>query len=198
MKKNIAILAATIAAALLIPGCASKPARYVDSKGPNTIVSLNQINIQDFEKAADDLVVDIIASGVLERAPQQPAIMAISRITNQTTDNFDMDSLVKKIRAALLKTGKVVTTTTLAYSGVEDPLARGIADKNAHLTGTPATPTPYYTLSGKILEDKARAGKTNQTTYIFQLTLTTVKDGLGVWEGEKLITKQGRVNSVGW
>jgi PBP1b-binding outer membrane lipoprotein LpoB len=32
----------------------------------------------------------------------------------------------------------------------------------------------------------------------FQLSLTTVKDGLAVWEEEKQITKQGTRSSVGW
>ena len=37
-----------------------------------------------------------------------------------------------------------------------------------------------------------------QTTYTFQLSLTTVRDGLAVWEDETQITKQGQRSSVGW
>lgn len=192
-------LAAGLAALLLAAGCSSRDAAYVDSKGPNTVVSLNQINIQDFNAAADDLVADLLASGVLERAPSRPAVMAVSRLINNTQNNFDMDSLTKKIRIALNQSGKVVTTTTLAYGGAEDPLAAELAQMNNFTSGQKQqSPNPYYTLSGKIIQDTASAGNVKQVTYSFQLTLTTVQNGLGVWEGEKQITKQGRKSTVGW
>ncbi|RRJ95152.1 penicillin-binding protein activator LpoB [Opitutaceae bacterium TAV4] len=189
--RHTTLLAAGLAMLLLAAGCSSRDAAYVDSKGPNTIVSLNQINIQDFNAAADDLVADLLASGVLERAPSKPAVMAVSRIVNNTQDNFDMDSLTKKIRVALYQSGKVLTTTTIAYGGSEDPLAAELGPKQG-------TAMPYYTLTGKIIQDTAKAGKVNQVTYSFQLTLTTVQNGLGVWEGEKQITKQGHKSAVGW
>ncbi|MDR1789461.1 MAG: penicillin-binding protein activator LpoB [Opitutaceae bacterium] len=176
---------------MFISGC-STPAHYVDSKGTGTIVSLNKINIQDFYQAADDMVADILTSGVLDRAPSQPAIMAISSFKNATTNNFEMSLLTKKVSTALLRTGKVVTLS-------DDALAASQNEKDIFMGKTAATRSePYYTLSGKIIEDKANAGSLKQTSYIFQLTLTTVKDRLGVWEGEKTITKQGKQSSVGW
>ncbi len=193
MKKSIRIplALAAFSGALFFSGC-STPAKYVDSKGPGTVVSLNKINIQDFYQAADDLVADILASGVLERAPSQPAVMRVSSFTNKTTNNFEMSLLTKKVSVALLNTGKVVTMS-------EDRLAVDQNAKDRFMGKDGAVQTePYYTLSGKIIEDRASAGRTNQTSYIFQLTLTTVKDSLGVWEGEKTITKQGRRASVGW
>jgi uncharacterized protein (TIGR02722 family) len=196
------ILTATLlaGAALVATGCASKDARYVDSQGPQTIVSLNQINIQDWNNAADKLVASLLASNVLDRAPNLPAVMAVSRIRNNTQQQVDTDSLTKKIRIALNQTGKVVTTTTLGPDGkVEDAMAADVGAMNAFMSGEKQKTTlPYYTLSGKLLEDRASAGSTRQVTYTFQLSLTTVKDGLAVWEGEELITKQGQRASVGW
>jgi uncharacterized protein (TIGR02722 family) len=196
-----AALATTLAAALLAAGCASKnDARYIDPQGPQTIVSLSQINIQDWNAAADRLVATLFASGVLERAPERPAVMAISRIRNNTTQQVDTDSLTKKIRVALNQTGKVVTTTTIGADGrVEDPLAAELGAMQTFVDGRKVTPPlPYYTLSGKLLEDRASVGDVNQVTYTFQLSLTTVKDGLAVWEDEQQITKQGRRSSIGW
>jgi PBP1b-binding outer membrane lipoprotein LpoB len=57
---------------------------------------------------------------------------------------------------------------------------------------------PDYTLSGKILENRASAEGIQQASYIFQLSLTEVKTGLAVWEEEKTITKQGSKGSVGF
>ena len=191
----------TAAAALVLTGCASKNnARYVDPQGPQTIVSLNQINIQDWNAAADKLVAKLLASNVLERSPELPAVMAISRIRNNTSVQVDTDNLTKKIRVALLDTGKVVTTTTLGPDGkVEDAMAAEVGSMQAFMAGEKQkTVLPYYTLSGKLLEDSVRVGNTRQVTYTFQLSLTTVRNGLAVWESEEQITKQGQRSSVGW
>lgn len=199
MKLALATTAA--ATALLLTGCATKnDARYVDSQGPQTIVSLDRINIQDWNNAADRLVASLLASGVLERAPEQPAVMAVSRIRNNTQQQVDTDSLTKKIRVALNQTGKVVTTTTLGPDGrVEDQMAADVGAMQAFMAGEKQkTVLPYYTLSGKLLEDRVRSGNTQQVTYTFQLSLTTTRNGLAVWEDEQLITKQGQRSSVGW
>lgn len=198
---NFALACTTTVLALLASGCASKhDAKYVDSQGPNTVVSINAINIQDWNQAADKLVASLLASNVLDRAPDLPAIMAVSRIRNNTQQQVDTDSLTKKIRIALNQTGKIVTTTTLGPDGkAEDAMAAEIGAMNAFMAGEkPVTTLPYYTLSGKLLEDRVRSGSTRQTTYTFQMSLTTVKDGLAVWEDETQITKQGRHSSVGW
>jgi|688.fasta_scaffold126167_3 uncharacterized protein (TIGR02722 family) len=189
------------AGALLLSGCQTpRDAKYIESGGASTVVTLDQINIQDWNRAADAMVASLLSSGVLERVPEQPAVLAISRIVNNTQQQVDTDSLTKKIRVALNQSGKVITTTTLGLGGkVEDPLAKESAEMAAMLAGQKqVTRLPYYTLSGKLLEDRAQAGKVKQVTYTFQLSLTTVKDGLAVWEEEKQITKQGTRSSVGW
>jgi len=192
--------AAVLPVSLFFTGCESTDAKYVDSKGPETVVSLDQINIQDWTNASDQMISSLLTSGVLERAPEQPAIMAVSRIVNNTQQQVDTDMLTKKIRVALNQSGKVVTTTTIGLGGkAEDPLAKDAADMNAFMSGEKQqTKMPYYTLSGKLLEDRARAGSTCQVTYTFQLSLTEVRSGLAVWEDEKQITKQGKKASVGW
>lgn len=198
---KLILTTALAATALLATGCATKnDARYIDSKGPETVVSLDRINIQDWNSAADKLVASLLASGALERAPELPAVMAVSRIRNNTQQQVDTDSLTKKIRISLNQTGKIVTTTTLGPDGkVEDAMAADVGAMNAFMSGQKQQTTlPYYTLSGKLLEDRVRSGSVNQTTYTFQLSLTTVKDGIAVWEGEEQITKQGQRSSVGW
>lgn len=194
------LLAATASVALLAAGCATHDAKYVDSQGPDTVVSLSRINIQDWNNAADKLVASLLASNVLDKAPELPAVMAVSRIRNNTQQQVDTDSLTKKIRIALNQTGKVVTTTTLGPDGkVEDAMAADVGAMQTFMAGEKQKTTlPYYTLSGKLLEDRVESGKTRQTTYTFQLSLTRVKDGLAVWEDETQITKQGQRSSVGW
>ena len=202
MIAKISIYAALAGALFGVTGCetTNTSARYVDSGGPETIVSLNQINIQDWMNAADQMVNSLLDSGVLERSQQQPSILGISRIVNDTQQRVDIDALTKKIRVALNRTGKVQTTTTMGLGGkVEDPLAQSAAQYAAYKSGERSEVLiPTYSLSGKLLEDRVAAGKDRQVTYTFQLSLTEIKSGLAIWEDEVMISKAGRRPSVGW
>lgn len=188
-------------ACVTLVGCASN-ATYVDSGGPRTVASVGRINIQDYQAAADGMVNSLIQSiinqGRLQAASGDQAILGISRIINNTSEHIDTDLLTKKIRVALNKTGRVVTTTTYGLGGKgEDPLAQQILRDREKAEGKPLTRLPDYSLSGKILEVNDRAGRTYQSSHVFQLSLTS-QDGLAVWEDEKTITKQGRRRAVGY
>jgi hypothetical protein len=186
MKIKALIPLVTIVAA--VAGCSSPNAHYIQTGGQESVVTVGQINIQDFITAANAATADLLGSGALDRVAHPPAILAISRIVNNTSQQIDTDLLVKKIRVALLQSGKAVTTTTYGLGGPEDPLA-------AQTPGS--SPLPDFTLSGKIIETFVRAGDIRQATYSFQLSLTD-RRGLAVWEGEKEITKQGARSTVGF
>ena len=174
--------------AALLAGCGSQNATYVDPNGTHTLATVNKINIQDWSNAAEAMINSLLDSGKIQTRGDQPAILAISRIMNNTTEQIDTDMLTKKIRVALNKSGKIVTTTTIGFGGAEDPLAKDLQKVTKH---------PDYTLSGKIIEDRARVGNLRQASYTFQLSLTSM-DGLAVWEEEKTITKQGTKPAAGW
>jgi penicillin-binding protein activator len=184
-------------AALMFTACGTNQATYVEAGGPRTAASLDQVNIQDFASAADTMVNSLIESvintGQLKPGvPGDRAVLGISRIVNSTSHQFDTDMLVKKIRVALLKTGKVITTTTQGLGGPEDPLAA-----NLQAQSNQPVRQPDYTLSGKILEQYTRVDNLRQSAYIFQLSLTG-HDGLALWEDEKTIVKQGKGAQVGF
>jgi uncharacterized protein (TIGR02722 family) len=195
MKKIIIL--PLIAVVGIFAGCGTN-AHYVQTGGRESIVSLGQINDQDFISAASAATSDLLASGVLDRVKNPPAVLAMSRIVNNTGQQIDIDLLTKKIRVGLLQSGKAVTTTTFGLGGqAEDPLAKGIQQQQEFMNDQKTTRLPDFTLSGKIIETKANAGDTSQSTYSFQLSLTD-NQGLAVWEGEKQITKQGTRSSVGF
>jgi uncharacterized protein (TIGR02722 family) len=182
---------------LFVSGCATN-AHYVETGGRENIVSVGQINIQDYIQAANASVNDLLASGALERVASPPAVLAISRIVNNTGQQIDADLLTKKIRVALNQSGKALTTTTLGVGGrAEDALAQGLQQEHEFMNDQKTTRTPDFSLSGKIIETRASAGNTRQSTYSFQLSLTD-KQGLAVWEGEKEITKQGTRPAIGF
>ena len=197
MKKTVlfSILAAAIP--FVVGGCAS--AHYVETGGHENVVNVGQINIQDYIQAANAATGDLLASGALDRVATPPAVLAISRIVNNTGQQIDTALLTKKIRIALLNSGKAQTTTTMGLGGTaEDPMAKGLQQENEFMNDQKVTRKPDFTLSGKIIETTARAGSTRQATYSFQLSLTDARTGLAVWEGEKEITKQGTRSSVGF
>ena len=181
----------------IVIGCATD--HVIETGGRESIVTVGQINIQDYIQAANASVNDLLASGALDHVANPPAVIAISRIVNSTGQQIDTDLLAKKIRIALLNSGKAQTTTTIGLGGqAEDPLAKSVGDENAFLNDQKSTRLPNFTLSGKIIETLARAGSTRQSTYSFQLSLTDTKTGNAVWEGEKEITKQGTHPVVGF
>lgn len=200
--KNKLLLSAAVASALLFAGCGTTGGTYVDSQGPDTLVAGNQITITDFYIASDEMVNSLVSSGALDRAPKQPAVLAISRVINDTREQFDTDQLVKKIRVALNRTRKVMTSTTVGYGGnAEDKMAESTGAKEAYLAGETYSPSSNvdFTLSGKIIQPpNVRDGNQRQNSYIFQLSLTEIKSGLAVWEDEKTITKQYKKSSIGW
>ncbi|MGE9291023.1 MAG: penicillin-binding protein activator LpoB [Puniceicoccales bacterium] len=184
----------------LLAGCGGG-AKYIDSSGPNTIVSVDKIDIQDWSRAADQMVQNLLASGVLDRSERQPAVLAVSRIVNNTSEQVDTNLLTKKIRVALNQSGKAVTTTTVGLGGTaEDPLAKDQAAYDSFRTGGDGNPgvQPGYSLSGRLIETYITQGSVKQTTFSFQLSLTEIATGLAVWEDEVDITKQGKKGSVGW
>lgn len=198
MKLNTVLCATAL---MVFTGCATKTA-YVDPNSSNLITTTEGINIQDFSQAADamtaSLIDNLINPGRLESSePGQPALLAISRIQNNTGQQLDTDLLVKKMRVALLQTGKVQTSTTIAYGGPEDPLAAEQQMAQEFFEDDEHPRRPDYTLSGKIIEDRTSAGRTKQTSYIFQLSLSS-RAGIAVWEDERTIVKQGKRASVGF
>lgn len=197
---NKLLLTGLSLSALILAGCqGTRDAGYVDSYGTRTIVSLDQINIQDWANAGDQMVQSLLASGKLDEAPQQPAILGISRIVNNTTGQVDTDFLTKRIQVALNQSGKTLTTTTFGLGGYgEDELAMEVRDIRSIEGESMPRALPDYTLSGKLLENRAQAGKVRQVTYVFQLSLTDIRSGLAVWEDEVAITKQGQRAAVGW
>lgn len=193
---SISLIACAI---LLTSGCASPKTTYVDSDSSRLITNVEEINIQDFSRAADEMVQSIIenciSTGDLEGVDGKKPILAISRIVNNTSVQFDTDLLVKRIRTALTRTGKVQTSTTLNLSKSEDPLALEADAEEEILTNERMKHA--YSLSGKILEVSAQSGRVRQNSYEFQLTLSN-RRGLVVWEDIKTITKQGKKPSVGF
>ena len=202
MNKTLKYIAASILPVITIR-CES--AKYIDQNGQNSIVNVGQINTQDWIYAADQLTESLMLSGTIQSVAGKPKVLMIGRIKNNTATHIDTDSLMKKIRVSLNKSGRALTTTAVGLDGPEDESSKAIrelrADDEFNQSTIPSKGnliSPDYSLSGKIIQNSSRAGRIKQSEFAFQLSLTDLKTGLAIWEEEKLIVKQGARPAVGW
>ena len=207
---------------LLISLCALVAAGPIGCGGGTKVVSLTDpayssrpatggettfgLDYRDFEYSAKQAV-DSFLNSPLSQKPgsNAPWVMAISRIINDTTLNIDTDQLVKKIRIALLNSGRVVTTTAVAAGGPEDAMSaqvRELQDSDLFnqdtVAGRGTMVAPELSLSGKIIQRTNRVGSKQQVDYYFQLTATNIETGLAYWEFEEVIAKLGSDSNFSW
>ena len=200
MKTILASL--LVVSTLVFTGCATKP-QYVNSADKPVTMGLDR---RDFEKAANVAIKDLLESGVMDKKGGGRYVVAMGRVINDTTQRIDTAMLTKKIRIALLKSGKAIMTTAVAAGGPEDEMTKEVrrlrADdefKQSTISKKGTIYAPDMSLSGKIIQRTQKANSKNQLVeYYIQLTMTQLEIGLAIWEGETTIGKVGSNDSVTW
>lgn len=197
-------LALMLILSLALAGCGQRTV-IVDRETDDADPTL-ELEYRDFEHAAMEAVESVLASGQLDHPEGRRYVMAVSRVTNDTMQRIDTDQLIRKVRIALLQSGKVVTTSAISAEGVQDELideVRRLRGSDEFREDTQVEKgtliSPDYSLSGKIMQRNIRRDRdTQQVEYYFQLVLTDLRDGLAVWEHETPIIKRGSSSSVSW
>lgn len=203
MKKSLIILASF----LFLVGCSEKTRYFQDGvAGEKSEYSTLGIDAVDFEKAASDATQSLLRSGALDKAGGGKYVIAMGRIVNDTTQRIDTDMLIKKIRVAILNSGKAIMTTAVGVGDSVDSMSedsrmlRGNEEFNQATIAKKGTLiAPDFSLSGKIIQRQGSIDKKKQMVdYYFQLTLTDLKTGLAYWEYESKISKVGSNKTVIW
>ena len=171
-----------LAVGLLLAGCKGFLHNPVVQCPPPPAATAGGIDMQDLMMAAEEAVASLLELGIFDRAPHHPAVLAISRFHNATSQQLDMSLLPGLIRASLLKTGKVVGVDMEPKAGEPTPHVDAIA-------------RPELTLSGSVVDTIERRGSIKQSTYVFQFALAE-SNGLAVWSENKAITKTTRRNAA--
>ena len=172
--------------ALLLSGCATSR-HIIQTGGHESIVSADHLDVRDCKQLSEGMIQSLLASGVLDRVSSPPAIIAISRIENQTSRFIDPDLLLGEIRSTLILSGKAVFMKKSEY-----PVSKAIeVSANSYVEGKAVRP-PDYVLCGKIMEQRAQTDNLRQVTFTFQLSLS--KADKVVWEDRKELTKQCKVS----
>ncbi len=190
---------------LLMNGCSGRTQYVEEYINKKNLVTMG-IDSRDFEKAAVDATESLLQGRALDKKGGGRYVVAIDRIINDTTQRIDTDMLIKKIRIALLRSGKAVVTTAIKAGGPESTLSHSVRElrKNEEVKQTTIAKknsliAPDMGLSGKIIQRNARTGKGKQLVeYYFQLTLTHLESGLAFWEDEVVVGKVGSSKTVSW
>ena len=199
MNNTMKMCLGTFITATLLLGACSQPARYIETGGTESVVSVGEVDIQDIQMAASGMLESLLETGILKQAPHQPARLVMDRIVNDTSSRFDVGDLLYRMREQLVNSGQAEVVTTWG-ANAESKEAQGIARREAFLSGTTGQDSaePDFTLTGKITQLKRSAGNVRQTTYTFRLTLTNVNTGREAWTKTVDMTKQGTKSGVGF
>ena len=181
---------ACVPLAAFVSGCSSSPKR-VEAGGARALTTMGA-DVQDFKVISSQLVQSLLNSSALDKGPGRKPRVFVSRIINDTPENFDTDQITFKITTDLLNSGKVVISAT-------DPAAIDVNKRKELLQDAKTKGTwPDFTLHGKILFKSARDGNKHEGTYTFQFVVADTESSANVWQAEKDFAKQGSRPGVGF
>lgn len=185
-----------LSAVLLGASCERGGERTDESR--EGLTSTHNLDFKDYQIAAEALIESLLLSGAIDRSDGLRAILVISPIRNDTLQHLDTQLLTDKVRIALNKSGKAVTTTAVGLQGPEDAATSTVqrelpGDTTIDPSSLPQpgkVQAPNFSLAGNITQLKTEIGRDEESYFAIHLTLTDLVTGLAVWEDEKEIVKQ--------
>ncbi len=205
MRTKINLLAVALTGlGLIVGGCGTDPHR-IDPSGNRGLTTVDDINFKDWQITATKAINSLLASGVLSRKDGRKTILMISTVKNSTSQHINTRILTDKMRQAILRSGKALTTTAVSGSGAEDKATRQVRklenddlfdQSTVKKHGTAIAPD--MSLAGEIVQQKTQLGRKTESYFFFHLTLTDLKTGLAVWEDNFEVAKQAKKPVFGW
>lgn len=196
MKNCIKFLCAVFAI-ILLSACAET--QLIDNENDSTERAAG-LEGRDFESASNAMIQDMLDMGTLSKPNGQPYILVISRIENDTMQRIDVDELSKSIRIALMKSGKVRVTSfnedSMVMASAQLRKSKEFNQANVRKSGSLAA--PELSLSGKITQREFIVSGKKRIEYRFSMSITDLKNGLTLWEGEQKIKKLVSKSTVTW
>lgn len=203
INTSITLLGITLIS-LFLSGC-SPSTRRIDATGTEGLVTVDDINFKDWQIAAEKGIGSLLASGVLNRPDGRKTIMMVSTVKNSTNEHINTRILTDKIRQALLRSGKALTTTAIGGNGPDDMASKQVRrledddmfnQDTVQKAGTAIAPDMSF--SGEIVQQQASSGRVRESYFFFHMALTDLKTGLAIWEENVEIAKQKSKSLIGW
>ncbi len=203
-KKVILLVSGMVGVLTLLGGCGTNPHR-IDASGNRGLTTVDDINFKDWQTTATKAINSLLASGVLSRQDGRKTILMISTVKNSTSQHINTRILTDKMRQAVLRSGKALTTTAVSGSGAEDKATRQVRKlenddmfNQATVQKSGTAIAPDMSLAGEIIQQKTTLGRKSESYFFFHLTLTDLKTGLAVWEDNFEVAKQAEKPVFGW
>ena len=169
----------------------------IDPAGDQTLTSTHRIDVKDWQTAALKSIDSLLASGALNRADGRKTIVMVGEVKNNTSTPVNTRILTDKIRQAILRSGKAVTTTAVGAKGAEEAAVRQVRElenddlfNQATVQKRGTVIAPDMSLSGEIVQQSNRVGRVEESYFFFHVVMTDLATGLAVWEDNVEIGKQ--------
>jgi uncharacterized protein (TIGR02722 family) len=201
---DIKTLVAIGSVTLLLNACGTT-AHRIDPDSNNSLITVGDINVKDWQIAAQKGINSLLASGVLNRDDGRKTIVMVSTVKNSTNQHINTRILTDKIRQAILHSGKALTTTAVGGNGADDQATRQVRElENDDLFNQKTVQkhetaiAPDMSLSGEIVQQYTEEGRQRESYFVFHMALTNLKNGLAMWEENIEIVKQDEKPLIGW
>jgi len=163
---------------------------YGDSKATELVT--NEFGSTDLQMIAETMVGSLLEAGIFVERPT----VTISTVKNKTSEYIDTTNVMNSIQTALVKSGKVRFTRSIAemQAGV-DELQRqnqsGLYKDNTTAKIGNMT-AARYSLEGELTSIVKQNNKTKDVFYKFTLKMFDVSEGTIEWQDEKEIRKTSK------
>ena len=183
-------------AAVALSGCGTD-ARYIEPGGPEALITVSAVDPGEWRRVAGEAAQSLVASGALKRADGAESVVMIGRLRNYTLLHLETGLLTNQLRRSILASGQAKVTSAVGYGGNLDRSVRRIRDKENDDLFNQATVqkrgtviAPNFSLAGMVIQQNTVSGRTEESYYMFHLTLTDLKTGIAVWEKNVDFAKQ--------
>lgn len=140
--------------------------------------------------------VDSLLSQRIIKNQNEPKILVIGGIDDETSQNIDIGIVTTEIMKHLSNSGKFVIVNAGSNANIEKSIRnsrkfRNDAEYNQYTTIEQGNLiSPHYALTGKITEINKTIGDDEIKEYIFALTFTDLKTGAHLWVETERISKK--------
>ena len=196
IKRLFAMIFPAGLAAAALTGCGIG-AHYIEPGGPEALITVSAVDPAEWRRVAGEAAQSLIASGALKRSDGMESVVMIGRLRNYTLLHLETGLLTNQMRQAILASGQAKVTSAVGYGGNLDRAVRRIREREnddlfdqSTVVKRGTVVAPNFSLAGMIIQQNTVSGRTEESYYMFHLTLTDLRTGIAVWEKNVDFAKQ--------
>ncbi len=171
--------------------CSSNQPQYVDSSDYTSF----WLDNHDIDNMIEKLMDSLLSQRIIKNQ-NEPKILVIGAIDDETSQSIDMEIVVTEIMKHLSNSGKFVIVNAGSNANIEKIIRdsrkfRNDAEYNQYTTIEQGNLiSPHYALTGKITKTNKTIGDDEIVEYVFALHFTDLKLGAVRWVGTERISKK--------